>query len=610
MAGNGGSDQSPTSPMAPPSRQATSSSGRASGVTGRLRSASLKFLESSPPSGMWDATGEVLAKAPTPMEIRRGEFSHNGWDAPMQRRNSNIDEESVRRLSLSRTNSAQTPGNARSPTTPLATHTEDEEEFAGFFGKERMDNQTFSKESKSAPKQIPDPYPLDVDEEDEDEENPKPRPTRKLPKKFLDPSEDIEPFSSRPLSNNFADPSEATSSSKETNRKSQGFRDPLVDEDDPFPNVFGRGEMTDQSYVPKASTRLPKKFFDPSGDAVSRPKSLDAKALQKTNTITSEKPARPSSSSSDLATQGPNADGVYPNGYKFPPKHSWGEATIIGLKGFWKFFITPLGFLITIYGLNVVAWGGMLFLLLIGGGSEYMCYPERLHGKKDCNDLYSPRRIWIEIDSQILNALFCVTGFGLIPWRFRDLYYLLQWRLRGQHSALRRLAGINRGWFRLPGSSDLPVPLNISSATPTSSSLTAEHNPALPLPVSKTPDEPLTGIRAPPTKLWKLDYVIWAYVINTFLQAVLSGFMWGYNRFKRPSWSTGTFVALACIVAGLGGLMAFNEGKAVKKVEGIPVAEEEVLSDVERGVDEKKEAKRRSRDVSPPTSSEKEKEKI
>ncbi|KAL8796771.1 MAG: hypothetical protein Q9195_000854 [Heterodermia aff. obscurata] len=592
MATNDSGDASPTTPTRQPTRRETAGSSSTSGVTGRLRSASLKFLESSPPSGMWDATGNVLAKAPTPMEIRRGSFSHNGWDGPMQRRHSNIDEENVLKLSLSRSNSAQTAALAKSPSTPMGTHAEeDEDELAGFFGRERMDNQSFSRQGgkKPAPKSAPDPYPLDIDDEDLEDEG-KPKAPRRLPKKFMDPSDDEKPFPSRPLPNKFAEPSEISPSTK---RKSGPpvFIDPLADEDDPFPNVFGRGEMTDQSFVPRANKGLPKKFLDPTDDAVALTKSSGTKPLQKSLTVTSEKPARPSSSSTPSPTQGPNAEGVYPNGYKFPPKHTWGEATLIGLKGFWKFFITPLGFLITIYGLNVIAWGGMLFLLLIGGGSEYMCYPEHLHGIKDCNDLYSPRRIWIEIDSQILNALFCVTGFGLIPWRFRDLYYLLQWRLRGQHNALRRLAGINRGWLRLPGSTDLPVPMNVSSTIPTSSSLTAEHNPALPLPVSKTPDEPLTGIRAPATKPWKLDYVIWAYVLNTFLQAVLSGFMWGFNRFKRPSWSTGTFVALACIVAGLGGLMAFNEGKAVKRVEGIPVEEEEVLGDVEKGVEGRKQKK-------------------
>ena len=75
----------------------------------------------------------------------------------------------------------------------------------------------------------------------------------------------------------------------------------------------------------------------------------------------------------------------------------------------------------------------------------------------DCNYIDSPRRIWVEIDSQILNALFCVTGFGLIPWRFRDLYYLLQYRLLGKYEGLQVLGGIHRSWLRLPGSQDLPV---------------------------------------------------------------------------------------------------------------------------------------------------------
>ncbi|KAL8975813.1 MAG: hypothetical protein Q9177_006984, partial [Variospora cf. flavescens] len=288
--------------------------------------------------------------------------------------------------------------------------------------------------------------------------------------------------------------------------------------------------------------------------------------------------------------------GVYPNGYKFPPKHTWAEALLIGLKGLWKFTLTPLGFLIVLYGLNVVAWGGMLFLLLIGGGRQFMCFPPGSNGRKDCNDQQSPRRIWIEIDSQILNALFCVTGFGLVPWRFRDLYYLLKWRIGKRRDGFRKLAGIHRSWFRLPGSDRLPIgdsSLETSSDHPDSS---------IPLPASKIPDQPLTGIRAPPTAPWKLDYVIWAYVLNTFLQVVLSFFMWYYNRYDRPSWSTGTFVALACIVAGLGGLMVFQEGKRVKKVEGIPVEEAEALADIEKGVKaegKKKKKKARVQTVKP-----------
>jgi hypothetical protein len=37
-----------------------------------------------------------------------------------------------------------------------------------------------------------------------------------------------------------------------------------------------------------------------------------------------------------------------------PHKESWGPTIKNGLKAFWVFFLTPSGFLITIYGLNVV----------------------------------------------------------------------------------------------------------------------------------------------------------------------------------------------------------------------------------------------------------------
>ena len=474
----------------------------------------------------------------------------------MQRRNSTVSEESMRRLS--RTNSAQTPG--------------------------------------SLQRQQTNTNPLDAHTEAADEGSP------------------ISPTVQR-----------GTASSQGATTRAPTFpQRPAAtddDDDDPFSKFIGRGRIDNQSYVQKpkttgsgkaAQTRipadpyaipdddenvdplderdntksLPKKFQDPAGEPVSLAKGQSEKLTAITTGT-----ARPSSSSSASKDPGPNADGVYPNGYKFPPKHTWGESTTIGLKAFWKFTITPLGFLIVLYGLNVVAWGGMLFLLLIGGGQEFMCYPPGSHGEKSCNNIDSPRRIWIEIDSQILNALFCVTGFGLIPWRFRDFYYLIKYRIGHDVSALRRLAGIHRGWFRLAGSEDLPTDPDAPVDDP-------ENNPAIPLPPSKIPDAPLTGIRAPATRMWKLDYVILAFVLNTFLQAVLSGFMWGFNRYKRPSWSTGTFVALACIVAGLGGLMSFQEGKRVKKFEGIPVKEGEMLADVERDVmdGEKKDKKSMRKD--------------
>ena len=68
-----------------------------------------------------------------------------------------------------------------------------------------------------------------------------------------------------------------------------------------------------------------------------------------------------------------------------------------------------------------------------------------------------------------------------------------------------------------------------------------------------------------------MDFVVWNMVWNTLFQIVLCFYMWHYNRIERPSWATGLFVALGCIVAGIAGIMMWYEGKNVKKVEGVPM---------------------------------------
>ena len=69
-----------------------------------------------------------------------------------------------------------------------------------------------------------------------------------------------------------------------------------------------------------------------------------------------EQPEDPSLTGSDPAV-GPDVTGTYPNGYRFPKKHTWTQSLAIGSKAFFRFACTPIGFVITIYGLNVVAWG-------------------------------------------------------------------------------------------------------------------------------------------------------------------------------------------------------------------------------------------------------------
>ena len=320
-----------------------------------------------------------------------------------------------------------------------------------------------------------------------------------------------------------------------------------------------------------------------------------------------EKVEEVSASSSDAeamkAHTGPDETGTYPNGYRFPRKHNWSQSTVIGLKAFWKFFLTPFGFLITIYGLNVVGWGAMIFFVLLNAAPA-MCHPT-------CNAKNSSRKIWIEIDSQVLNGLFCVTGFGLIPWRFRDFYYLMRWRVFKDFSAHRKLAGLYRGWYRLPGHENLPEdigpppvytkkhPQTEESPPPFTPGEIArfEENPAVPLPATSMPEPPLTGIRAQPSRSWTLDFIIWMYMWNTILQAFLAGFMWGYTRHNRPSWAVGLFITLACLAGIAAGIMVFIEGSKVKKVEGIPIQEYDVLESMEdfqgrKAKEEAKEAKK------------------
>ncbi|KAH6874043.1 hypothetical protein B0T10DRAFT_610820 [Thelonectria olida] len=225
-------------------------------------------------------------------------------------------------------------------------------------------------------------------------------------------------------------------------------------------------------------------------------------------------------------------------------KEKWGPTLVHGLKASWKFVKTPSGFLVTIYFLNIVAWGAMLFFLLLKAAPA-MNHPS-------ANDNNSPRKKWLEIDSQILNALFCVTGFGLAPWRFRDLYLFTSAIYFKNRTAMKKLAEQNKSWFRPPSAR---VDEN-------------ETETAIAMKTGVRHTTTVTGEKAPPTPLWKLGFTIWMMVLNTLLQAVLCYYMWRYNRINRPSWATGTFIALGCCVAMFAGLLSWWEGRKVKKIEG------------------------------------------
>ncbi|CAI6327997.1 unnamed protein product [Periconia digitata] len=440
-------------PNSPPGRRSRTSTNAS--ASSRIRTASLKLMEATPPAGMWAATGSVTSRAPTLSDIRRGSFSESGWNEEPQRQKAERTRSEESAMLAQRNRGGPEPDSDYDQSSRPA------------LGKAR---------SNSSNMLGVEPFPAVTEVTEDDVSAHRTRTSEQSPL----------PMTTAPSQEgtDFTEKEEPVVGGTQSEKKNKG--------------LFGKRDKK------------------------------------------------------------PEMRREYTNGYVPPPKVPWKESTMIGLKGFWKWFLTPSGFLITLYGLNVVAWGGMLFLLLCNAAPA-MCTPT-------CNDIQSPRRIWIEIDSQILNALFCVTGFGLAPWRFRDLYWWAWWRVGGKNrtqTGIRRLAGIHQGWFRLPGSDQLPSAAGAAEVDP--------NDPAVPIPAKKIPDPPPTAHRAPPTKGWKMDWVVWMNVWNTFFQVVLCYYMYNYNRYERPSWATGTFVALGCIVAGLGGIMMFKEGKNVKKIEGVPI---------------------------------------
>ncbi|QKD57892.2 uncharacterized protein FOBCDRAFT_141337 [Fusarium oxysporum Fo47] len=248
------------------------------------------------------------------------------------------------------------------------------------------------------------------------------------------------------------------------------------------------------------------------------------------------------------------------------PSASWLSVAVTWLRQ-----MTIFKALLIVYYLNVVAWGGMIFLLMCNAAPA-MCHPT-------CDDINSPRKKWIEIDSQILNALFCIPAFWLTPRRCIEVWKALQYTTRQDTTALRQLAAAYREWFRLPGSESLPAhigPFQVEAWLHQASSLDI-----VPYPVRSVPEPPPSGRRATPTRLWKLQAVVGLNLLITIFQVILSMFMWCYNRHNRPGWSVGLFLCLAFVLSIGAGVVQFLERKGVQRVEGKPDPEALRIEDEE-----------------------------
>jgi hypothetical protein len=220
-----------------------------------------------------------------------------------------------------------------------------------------------------------------------------------------------------------------------------------------------------------------------------------------------------------------------------------------------RLILTPFGCLTTLYALNVIAWGAMDFLLICNAAPA-MCQPT-------CDDPNSSRLQWIEIDSQILVALLCVPAFGFAPLRYRDLYLLLRYRLTRNQGWLHKLAWYNKDWFQWDGKLDVNLSLEEFDATSGSEVWSS---------LSGSSFVPATQLAVPvSTKMWKLDLVIWCKAMHTVFQAVLAVFMWGYDRFDRPLWSTRLFIPCTLSCIAMAKLTMILEGRRVRKIRNLMV---------------------------------------
>lgn len=78
------SDSNNNATTTPQKRSRTSTA--TSAASNRIRAASIKLMEATPPPGMWAATGNVISKAPSLSDIRGGSFGSAGWTEEQQKR--------------------------------------------------------------------------------------------------------------------------------------------------------------------------------------------------------------------------------------------------------------------------------------------------------------------------------------------------------------------------------------------------------------------------------------------------------------------------------------------------------------------------------------------
>ncbi|CAF1254301.1 unnamed protein product [Rotaria sp. Silwood1] len=139
-------------------------------------------------------------------------------------------------------------------------------------------------------------------------------------------------------------------------------------------------------------------------------------------------------------------------------------------------------------------WGGMLLFISIGAANKTM--PDE-----------QTRKMWMEIDFQIINGLISAIIIGLTPWRIRDLYQLYQTKYR---------------------------------------------------------DELLRRHKYTKNFIW-IQVIIWSSIVNSIFQVGVAICTWSTNMDNRPTRLVGILGGISLIAGVFAALAQFILGRRTKK---------------------------------------------
>ncbi|KAF8076500.1 hypothetical protein FPV67DRAFT_1664763 [Lyophyllum atratum] len=233
------------------------------------------------------------------------------------------------------------------------------------------------------------------------------------------------------------------------------------------------------------------------------------------------------------------------------------------MKGVWSFLKTPMGIFAGIYGFLVVFWGAAIVLFV---------------GK--LINLHNPNTqgFWVEVSSQVENALFTVTGIGLIPYRVLDTYRIYWiWHYKRKTRKIRAKASLPQ----LFDEDDLPDP----KYDPNYVHVLTEKEEKFLHRQQRKFRYSQTWYRPHGTETHRAFPINLALLIcllndgNSIFQIMLCGTMWGLDRFQRPAWSTGILIpcSFSCGIAAA--VFIWRGGRKTRRVAEVEERLRAALSD-------------------------------